>query len=67
MIGNLSLRECTTVFYDVMSDQSDVYYFRVQMEPDMFRATFLNPVNIKVLGKHTTLLILKNACVHMAT
>ncbi|XP_057179151.1 B-cell receptor CD22-like isoform X2 [Triplophysa rosa] len=49
MVGNLSRRECTTVFYNVTKNHSDVYYLRVQMEPDIFRATFMTPVNVTVL------------------
>ncbi|XP_073719776.1 myelin-associated glycoprotein isoform X2 [Misgurnus anguillicaudatus] len=50
MVGNLSRRDCTTVFYNVTSKHSDVYYFRVQMEPDRIRFTVTNNfVNIKVL------------------
>ncbi|XP_057178922.1 B-cell receptor CD22-like isoform X2 [Triplophysa rosa] len=40
MIGNLQKRNCTTVFYNIMMNHSDTYYFRLQMEPDVFRATF---------------------------
>ncbi|XP_051537772.1 B-cell receptor CD22-like [Myxocyprinus asiaticus] len=50
MLGNVSQRECTTVFYDIMKNHSDIYYFRLQMEPNnVFRATFVNsPINISV-------------------
>ncbi|XP_056593607.1 uncharacterized protein si:dkeyp-28d2.4 [Triplophysa dalaica] len=40
MIGNLTERNCTTVFYNIMMNHSDVYYFRLQMEPNVFRGTF---------------------------
>ncbi|CAM4721734.1 unnamed protein product [Leuciscus chuanchicus] len=42
MTGNLSERNRTTVFYNIMMNHSDLYYFRLEMEPDVFRATF-NP------------------------
>lgn len=54
MVGNLSRRECTTVFYNVTKNHSDIYYFRVEMEPLIFRATFMSPVNVTVLGKPYT-------------
>ncbi|XP_051971229.1 myelin-associated glycoprotein-like [Xyrauchen texanus] len=49
LLGNVSQRECTTVFYDIRKNHSDNYYFRLQMEPNIFRATFIySPVNIVV-------------------
>ncbi|XP_065150683.2 B-cell receptor CD22-like [Paramisgurnus dabryanus] len=46
MIGNLTERNCSTVFYNIMMNHSDPYYFRLQMEPDVFKATFnTNPNN----------------------
>ncbi|XP_067234389.1 myelin-associated glycoprotein-like isoform X2 [Chanodichthys erythropterus] len=38
--GNLTERNCTTVFYNIMKNHSDLYYFRLEMEPNVFRATF---------------------------
>ncbi len=40
MTGDLNKRNCTTVFYNIMKNHSDRYYFRLEMEPDVFRATF---------------------------
>ncbi|XP_026056879.1 myeloid cell surface antigen CD33-like [Carassius auratus] len=39
--GNIRERNCTTVFYNIMKNHSDLYYFRLEMEP-VFKATF-NP------------------------
>uniref|UniRef100_A0A673GLZ1 Uncharacterized protein n=1 Tax=Sinocyclocheilus rhinocerous TaxID=307959 RepID=A0A673GLZ1_9TELE len=58
MTGDLTERNCTTVFYNIMMNHSDSYYFRLEMEPDVFKATF-NPskdvssktVRINVRGK----------------
>ncbi|XP_051969308.1 myelin-associated glycoprotein-like [Xyrauchen texanus] len=40
MIGNLSEGNCTTVFYDIMKNHSDFYFFRLEMEPNVFTAIF---------------------------
>uniref|UniRef100_A0A8C1ATM3 Si:dkeyp-28d2.4 n=2 Tax=Cyprinus carpio TaxID=7962 RepID=A0A8C1ATM3_CYPCA len=40
--GELNVRNCTTVFYNVTINHSDRYYFRLEMVPDVFRPTF-NP------------------------
>ncbi|XP_016345537.1 myelin-associated glycoprotein-like [Sinocyclocheilus anshuiensis] len=42
MTGYLTERNCTTLFYNIMMNHSDSYYFRLEMEPDVFKATF-NP------------------------
>uniref|UniRef100_A0A672T632 Si:dkeyp-28d2.4 n=1 Tax=Sinocyclocheilus grahami TaxID=75366 RepID=A0A672T632_SINGR len=34
MTGDLTERNCTTVFYNIMMNHSDSYYFRLEMEPD---------------------------------
>lgn len=52
ILGNLSQRECTTVFYDVMNNHTDNYYFRVEMKnPDWKNTYQYNPINISVSGK----------------
>uniref|UniRef100_A0A8C1NIQ9 Ig-like domain-containing protein n=1 Tax=Cyprinus carpio TaxID=7962 RepID=A0A8C1NIQ9_CYPCA len=49
ILGNLSQRECTTVFYDVMNNHTDNYYFRVEMKnPDWKNTYQYNPINISV-------------------
>ncbi|KAK9953460.1 hypothetical protein ABG768_017449 [Culter alburnus] len=49
ILGNLSQRECTTVFYDVMNNHSDNYYFRVETKPSVWKYTYTeNPINISV-------------------
>uniref|UniRef100_A0A8C2IRI5 Ig-like domain-containing protein n=1 Tax=Cyprinus carpio TaxID=7962 RepID=A0A8C2IRI5_CYPCA len=49
ILGNLSQRECTTVFYDVMNNHTDSYYFRVEMKnPDWKNTYQYNPINISV-------------------
>ncbi|XP_073669325.1 myelin-associated glycoprotein-like [Paramisgurnus dabryanus] len=40
MIGNLTERNCSTVFYNIMMNHSDPYYFRLEMKPNVFAATF---------------------------
>ncbi len=52
ILGNLSQRECTTVFYDVMNNHTDNYYFRVEMKPVDWKYTYdENPIHISVSGK----------------
>ncbi|XP_077101529.1 B-cell receptor CD22 [Siphateles boraxobius] len=46
--GNLSQRECTTVFYDVMNNHSDNYFFRVEIDPQDWNYPYQNPINIYV-------------------
>ncbi|XP_048029706.1 sialic acid-binding Ig-like lectin 12 isoform X2 [Megalobrama amblycephala] len=49
ILGNLSQRECTTVFYDVMKNHSDNYYFRVETKPSVWNYTYSdNPIYISV-------------------
>nr|XP_055037940.1 B-cell receptor CD22-like [Misgurnus anguillicaudatus] len=40
MIGNLTERNCSTVFYNITMNHSDPYYFRIEMKPNVFEATF---------------------------
>ncbi|XDV47264.1 hypothetical protein PO909_016947 [Leuciscus waleckii] len=46
--GNLSQRECTTVFYDVMNNHSDNYYFRVEINSPDWKYSYVNPIMISV-------------------
>ncbi|XP_041823871.1 B-cell receptor CD22-like [Melanotaenia boesemani] len=47
IIGNLSQKSCTTLFYNLNSSQSDRYFFRIENEP--FKGTAsCNPVKITV-------------------
>ncbi|KAK9953461.1 hypothetical protein ABG768_017450 [Culter alburnus] len=59
ILGNLSQRGCTTVFYDVMNNHSDKYYFRVETKSSDWKYTYIdNPIEISVSDK-PQLLILK--------
>lgn len=57
MLGNLSQRECTTVFYDVMKNHTDNYYFRVEIKNPIQSQKYwdytyqYNPIYISVSGK----------------
>ncbi|XP_041823654.1 uncharacterized protein LOC121628601 isoform X2 [Melanotaenia boesemani] len=47
IIGNLSQKNCTTLFYNLNTSQSDTYFFRIENEP--FKATAeCDPLNITV-------------------
>ncbi|XP_068073272.2 B-cell receptor CD22-like isoform X2 [Danio rerio] len=46
--GNLGKNDCTTVFYNVMKNHSDNYYFRVEIEPQQWYFSYTNPVYISV-------------------
>ncbi|KAI2645251.1 Sialoadhesin [Labeo rohita] len=50
ILGNLSQRECTTVFYNVMNNHTDNYYFMVEMKnPEDWKLTYAKrPVYISV-------------------
>uniref|UniRef100_A0A673LRJ5 Ig-like domain-containing protein n=1 Tax=Sinocyclocheilus rhinocerous TaxID=307959 RepID=A0A673LRJ5_9TELE len=48
ILGNLRQRECTTVFYDVMNNHTDNYYFRVEMKPVNWKYTYNHPIYISV-------------------
>uniref|UniRef100_A0A673LLV4 Si:dkeyp-28d2.4 n=1 Tax=Sinocyclocheilus rhinocerous TaxID=307959 RepID=A0A673LLV4_9TELE len=61
MTGDLNERNCTTVFYNIMMNHSDRYYFRLEMEPNVLRATFnpnpadsSNTVRINYVMEETT-------------
>jgi hypothetical protein len=48
--GNMSQKNCTTVFFNVTTSYSDKYYFRIESQP--YSATDpVKPVNIVVSGK----------------
>lgn len=54
ILGNLSQSGCTTVFYDVMNNHTDNYYFRVEMKtPSQYwKYTYqYNPIYISVSSK----------------
>lgn len=51
IIGKLSKNDCTTVFYNVMKNHSDNYYFRVEIEPQHWYYSYISPVYIAVSGK----------------
>jgi len=53
--GNLSQLDCTTVFYDMMSNHSDNYYFRVEIMPDWLYS-YQNASNILVSGEWGSIL-----------
>uniref|UniRef100_A0A8C2IP03 Ig-like domain-containing protein n=1 Tax=Cyprinus carpio TaxID=7962 RepID=A0A8C2IP03_CYPCA len=54
ILGNLSQSGCTTVFYDVMNNHTDNYYFRVEMKTTIQSKKYWNytyryiPINISV-------------------
>ncbi|CAM4721730.1 unnamed protein product [Leuciscus chuanchicus] len=57
--GNLSQRECTTVFYDVMNNHSDNYYFRYFITctlcpVDSPQPLILKPTDLKEVMENTT-------------
>uniref|UniRef100_A0A672LC06 Si:dkeyp-28d2.4 n=1 Tax=Sinocyclocheilus grahami TaxID=75366 RepID=A0A672LC06_SINGR len=61
MTGDLSERNCTTVFYNITMNHSDRYYVSLEMEPNVFRATFnpntadsSNTVRINYVMEETT-------------
>ncbi|XP_048031010.1 myelin-associated glycoprotein-like isoform X2 [Megalobrama amblycephala] len=58
ILGNLTHRECTTVFYDVMNNHSDNYYFRVETKPSDWKYTYsVNPINISVTDSPQPLIL----------
>uniref|UniRef100_A0A8C1HT21 Si:dkeyp-28d2.4 n=2 Tax=Cyprinus carpio TaxID=7962 RepID=A0A8C1HT21_CYPCA len=54
ILGNLSQSGCTTVFYDVMNNHTDNYYFRVEMKTTIPSKKYWNytyryiPINISL-------------------
>ncbi|XP_052398373.1 myelin-associated glycoprotein-like [Carassius gibelio] len=40
--GDFNKRNCSTVFYNIMMNHSGHYYFRLEIDPNVFRTTF-NP------------------------
>ena len=53
ILGNLRLKNCTTVFYNVNQNHTDKYFFRTEMKD--FRATFTDKsFNLMVAGRRLT-------------
>uniref|UniRef100_A0A8C2CS10 Ig-like domain-containing protein n=1 Tax=Cyprinus carpio TaxID=7962 RepID=A0A8C2CS10_CYPCA len=48
ILGNLSQLECTTVFYDVMNNHTDNYYFRVEIIRVNWMYTYTSPIYLSV-------------------
>ncbi|XP_056110017.1 B-cell receptor CD22-like [Rhinichthys klamathensis goyatoka] len=65
MTGNLSERNCTTVFYNIMMNHSDLYFFRLEMEPNVFRATFKDSSKtVRITVKETPLSNMTMHCMY---
>ena len=53
ILGNLRLKNCTTVFYNVNQNHTDKYFFRTEMKD--FRATFIETsFQLTVAGRRLT-------------
>ena len=48
--GNLREKNCTTLFYNLISNYSNTYYFRIEISPNKATA-ICDPLQINIIGK----------------